>query len=143
MLTSSTSTETAGTATVRPAEPKFLGGGDLERFALYWEKCIESRRAVDADHIFDVSYEALTERPEETTRELMGALREAMEQQQLDPRRRSKDQRADTPRFRRLGRSINTSSQDRWKEEMSREEVRRFEGIAGDQLDAFGYDLLT
>ena len=44
---------------------------------------------------------------------------------------------------REFGRSIDTSSQDRWKDEMSREEVRQFEGIAGDQLDALGYDLLT
>ena len=65
------------------------------------------------------------------------------EPKQLDPDRRAEDQRADVPKFQKLGRSIDTSSQKRWMDELSPEEVRQFERIAGDQLAALGYETKT
>ena len=118
-------------------------GGDLERFARYWRTCIEARRSVDSDQIIDVSYETLTKQPEGTMQKIMGALGDPLEEGQLHPSQRAEDQRADVPRFRKLGRSIDTSSQERWKDELTREEIRQFECIAGDQLSALGYETRT
>jgi hypothetical protein len=66
----------------------------------------------------------------------MEALGDEMEPEQLDSSRREEDQRADAPNFQKLGQSIDTSSQGRWKDELSPEEVRQFERIAGDQSAA-------
>ena len=118
-------------------------GGDLQRFARYWRTCIEARRGVDADQIVDVSYEELTRQPAETVDWIMEALGDEMEPEQLDSSRRAEDQRADVPKFHKLGRSIDTSSQKRWMDELSPEEVRQFERIAGDQLAALGYETST
>jgi hypothetical protein len=128
-----------GTAIARPERPKFRGGGDLGRFARYWRTCIEARRSASSGQIIDVSYETLTAQPEDTMHRLMAALGDELESGQLDPSRRAEDQRADVQKFRKLGRSINTSSQGRWKGELSQKEVQRFEQIAGEQLRAFGY----
>ena len=114
-------------------------GGDLGRFARYWRTCIEARRSASSGQIIDVSYETLTAQPEDTMHRLMAALGDELESGQLDPSRRAEDQRADVQKFRKLGQSINTSSQGRWKGELSQKEVQRFEQIAGEQLRAFGY----
>ncbi|MCS3662349.1 hypothetical protein GGP68_003790 [Salinibacter ruber] len=88
-------------------------------------------------------YESLVTAPEEELRDIMRSLDLSLDERQLSLERRADDPRAQADKFARLGEAIDASSQGRWREELDRPEVQAFEGIAGQQLEALGYDLAT
>jgi hypothetical protein len=88
-----------------------------------------------------VSYEKLVTAPEEELRHIMQSLHLSLDERQLSLEQRADDPRTQVDKFARLGDAIDASSQGRWKEELDPREVQTFEEVAGQQLEALGYDL--
>lgn len=113
----------------------------LKGFARYWARCVQSRLDVGSrSGIIDVSYETLTSRPELTVRRIMNFLGEPYEDDQLSQNIRASDCRSNVEKFARLGEEISTSSQGRWRSELSPGEIAMFESLAGDELRSLGYE---
>jgi protein-tyrosine sulfotransferase len=118
-------------------------GRELQDFAKYWVKCIASRQKL-GEHpaIYDLSYERLTSDPTTEMAALMAFLGDEFLPEQVDPQHYSKQtNRLQKEGFEKLSKPINTSSQGRWKQELSAEEIAQFNTIAGPQLQGLGYDL--
>ena len=118
-------------------------GETVEEFARYWSKCIRARLDVTSETVIDVSYDSLVTDPKEELEVIMESLDLSLDERQLSLERRADDPRSQADKFARLGEAIDASSQGRWREELNRSEVQAFEGIAGQQLEALGYDLAT
>ena len=118
-------------------------GETPKEFARYWSKCIQARLDASAEQVVDVSYESLVASPKEELGRIMQSVGLSFDEQQLLSSRRAEDPRTENDKFARLGQKIDASSRGRWKEELDRYELQTFEQIAGQQLNALGYDLST
>lgn len=117
-------------------------GENVERFARYWRRCIKARQEWESKrHILDVRYETLTDEPKATLDNVMAFLSEEFEPQQLSVESRAQDKRASIGRFSKLSRPIDSSSQGRWREELTAKKIDAFQQIAGEQLQQIGYPL--
>jgi hypothetical protein len=116
-------------------------GENARSFARYWRRCIKARQRHEGGRILDVKYEMLTDEPESTMREVMAFLGEAFDPQQIAPNSRGKDRRAETEKFGRLSGPIDSSSQGRWRNELTVSEKATFREIAGVQLQQAEYPL--
>ncbi|MEQ9359566.1 sulfotransferase family protein [Coleofasciculus sp. F4-SAH-05] len=117
-------------------------GKSIVRYAYYWKKCVNARlQQGENDNILDVKYEDLTTNPEQLVQQIMNFLGEEYDARQIEPQyysqnRITKDTRQE---FRKLSKSIDKSSQGRWKKELTESEVQQFHEIAGRELQILGY----
>lgn len=117
-------------------------GEDVKQFADYWRTCVRSRMKASADNnILDVSYEELTASPYQTMKIVMRFIGEELEEGQVDSTTRRNDRRTKQKKFSRLSDEIDTSSQERWKKEMTDEEMQMFASCAADELRYLGYQV--
>jgi len=116
-------------------------GENVRSFARYWRRCIKARQRHGRKQILDVKYERLVEEPETIMQKVMAFLGEAFDPQQITPQSRGEDRRAESEKFARLSEPIDSSSQGRWREELTEKEVESFHRIAGEQLQQTGYTL--
>ncbi|MEQ9370380.1 MAG: sulfotransferase [Coleofasciculus chthonoplastes F3-SA18-01] len=117
-------------------------GKSIVRYASYWKKCVNVRlRQGENDKIFDVKYEELTTNPEQVVRQIMNFLGEEYDARQIEPQYYSQNRITQDTRqeFRKLSKSIDQSSQERWKKELIESEVQQFHKIAGRELQILGY----
>jgi protein-tyrosine sulfotransferase len=117
-------------------------GKSIVRYASYWKKCVNARlRQGENDKIFDVKYEELTTNPEQVVRQIMNFLGEEYNARQIEPQYYSQNRITQDTRqeFRKLSKSIDQSSQERWKKELTESDVQQFHKIAGRELQILGY----
>ncbi|MEQ9624757.1 sulfotransferase family protein [Coleofasciculus chthonoplastes] len=117
-------------------------GKSIVRYASYWKKCVNARlRQGENDKIWDVKYEELTTNPEQVVRQIMNFLGEEYDARQIEPQYYSQNRITQDTRqeFRKLSKSIDQSSQERWKKELTESEVQQFHKIAGRELQILGY----
>lgn len=117
-------------------------GKSIVRYASYWKKCINARlRQGENENILDVKYEELTNNPELIVRQIMNFLGEKYDARQINPKYYSQNTITQDTRqeFRKLSKSIDQSSQGRWKKELTESEVKQFHEIAGRELEILGY----
>ncbi|MFP5273974.1 sulfotransferase family protein [Coleofasciculus sp.] len=117
-------------------------GKSIVRYAYYWKKCINARlRQGENENIFDVKYEELTNDPEQVVRQIMNFIGEKYDSRQINPKYYSQNTITQDTRqeFRKLSKSIDQSSQGRWKKELTESEIKQFHEIAGRELEILGY----
>ncbi|MCH2162137.1 MAG: sulfotransferase [Phycisphaerales bacterium] len=117
-------------------------GASVTSFAPYWSGLVELGLAVEDDpRVIRIGYEAFTrDQVAEATR-LMRHLDCDFEPDQLDPESRAGDRRASTEVFKRLSEPINTASVDRWRTELTGDELAAFMAAAGPTLERLGYPI--
>ncbi len=114
----------------------------IKRYARYWKRCINARLKLGQHpNILDIKYEKLVTEPEPEIKRLMAFLQEDFDPRQLQPGDYSQNRltRSKRPQFAQLGQPLNSTSVSRYKSELTPEEIRQFEQIAGKQLQLLGY----
>ncbi|MGH2793919.1 MAG: sulfotransferase family protein [Actinomycetota bacterium] len=123
-----------------------FGPSTVEAAALRWKRHVTSGRRAGAGigeaRYREVSYEALLDEPERTTRELCAFLEVPFEDSMLRYYERTAELHAgaDTPKHHRNLNLPPTKGLRDWRQEMTPEDVRTFETIAGDVLSELGYE---
>ena len=108
--------------------------GPTNTYALarYWKRCVETARrdgrALGPDRFFELRYEDLVVKPTATAHRLGAYLNGDSHPEQVDAFAALLEETSDPSRV------------DVWKRKMSADDQRIFEAVAGDTLDAFGYD---
>jgi len=100
------------------------------------------RREIDPGRLLSVSYEALTGDPEGTARTICDFLGVAYRGSMLDYHRTDEAKRAATSSelWINVTRPVMTGNSRKFLREAPEQDVRIFESVAGDVLDALGYD---
>ena len=121
--------------------PHVYQGDELKLYAKHWRSCIRARlKHKSATNIFDIKYENLTANPELVVKEAMLFLGETYQDNQINPKFYSNKYLSKTTHHQNLDQPINTSSQNRWKKEMTKLELELFNKIAGQELQELGYE---
>ncbi len=110
-----------------------------------WSRAIRVGREAARRHpgrVHSLRYEDLVERPEEEVRAVCEFLglpfdRSMLEIERTDAAKIVEDQ---SGWFTSIWSGINTSSVGRWRKEMPPDDLRIFESVAGDELEALGYE---
>jgi protein-tyrosine sulfotransferase len=122
--------------------PYVIQSKSAEKYAKYWRRCIESRTAFGNDpNIIDIRYEELTADTERVTKNLMQFLGEQFLPEQLQTSYYSRHNASRAPFFQKLSGPIDTSSHNQWRAELSEQEIKAFERVAGSHLVQLGYEL--
>jgi hypothetical protein len=109
-------------------------------FAKYWRKCVKNISTnMSNERLKTIKYENLVSNPEYSIKNIMHFLGDNIEISQLDPKVYGNDPRARDFAFNMLNKKINSCSVQRWKKELTKEEIEIFDNIAGKELSAFGY----
>ncbi|WP_426546985.1 sulfotransferase family protein [Dapis sp. BLCC M126] len=119
-------------------------GKTIERYARYWKKCVDARlRSGNLPNILDIKYEDLTLYPETVVKQTMNFLQEDYYPSQVDSTQYSKNTITNSKRqeFSQLSKPINSSRINRYKQELTSEQINKFNQIAGNQLKQIGYDV--
>lgn len=110
-------------------------------FARYWKECVTLPQLLLADRqLISIRYEDLTADPEGTLRKVMTFLGVEFHDCQLDPVA-YRPQIATVDVHQNLSKSVNTSSVQRWRSDLSAEDQSLFLELAGEQLDQWSYQL--
>jgi len=111
-------------------------------FAKYWKKCVNVPRMFKQDsRILEMKYEYLVEEPRVYLPKIMTFLGLSIEEIQFDSSQISNDKRAKLKEFSHLKDPINSSSVERWKTELTDFELKKFNTVAGRELELYGYSL--
>ena len=122
--------------------PYVFQGKNITRYAKYWKHCINNRVKIKNDNnIFDIKYEDLTNNPEKILKEIMEIIGLYYDPIQIDPNYYGKTKLKKQKSHQELANEINSFSQFRWKKELSKKEIKKFEKIAGNQLQKMGYQI--
>lgn len=120
--------------------PNVIQRRSTQAFAKYWKRCLQARRKFDRNPmIMDVQYERLVKHPEVIIKEIMTFLGETYDERQISPKYYSSAKLSKTKQLRKLGAEIDDASVGRWRQEMSKQKLRSFYRIAGQQLKELGY----
>ncbi|NEP40794.1 MAG: sulfotransferase, partial [Okeania sp. SIO2H7] len=101
-------------------------GKSIERYAKYWKKCVDARlNQGNNPNILDVKYEELTLDPETVIKQTMNFLEEDYHPSQLDPNQYSQNTITNSkrPEFAQLSKPINSSRINRYKQELTSEQI--------------------
>ncbi len=134
---------------------------EISKVANRWQKRVRKARAKGAelDHYLEIRYESLVREPESTLRHVCEFIELDWDPALLDYHRRSEERLAELDRDipawgKKLPRSAesrmalhqqttkppDTARIDRWRDELSAEDVEAFESVAGDLLSELGYE---
>lgn len=106
------------------------------------EKAINLRELIDEKRFYSVSYEQLTQRPEETARSLCAFLNTEYVPAMLDFHKTSEAQNAakSSDLWGNVISPIIKNNSKKYKKEMSANDISIFESVAGNVLDQLGYE---
>ena len=121
--------------------PHVYQGDQLKLYAKYWKGCIKARlKHQNNVNIFDIKYEDLTTNPKQVVRKIMLFLGEDYQDNQINPQFYSNKYLSQTEHHKNLDKPINTSSNNKWKLEMTNSDISLFNKIAGKELKQLGYE---
>jgi Sulfotransferase family len=122
--------------------PNVPQSDDIRTFAKYWASCVRIPvQTVPAERLLNVRYEDLTSEPETHLRRIMEFCGLEFAPQQVDVACYSTTTSIKKLEVHQnLAKPINTSSQGRWRRDMSETEREAFCRIAGGVLAECGYD---
>ena len=121
---------------------------DLKIFNVYhaasiWKQYVETgqeaKEYLGDDRYFEIKYEDLTNNPEKILREICLYINEEFEPSMVHFEK-SKDPNSKTPM---LGKSIQNRNSEKWRNKMSKRDIRIFENVAGKTLKTNNYPTLT
>jgi len=123
--------------------PNVAQSASLDGFARYWRGCVSlPEKLVPPVRLYSLRYEDLTSDPIGELKKLMGFLDLEFVPQQVDVNVYSSTtsiKKRDV--HKNLSMPINTTSQARWKHDLTEVQNERFCQIAGRPLSRFGYSL--
>ena len=105
------------------------------------EDALSSGSRLDRSRYFQLRYEDLVARPEAVIRDVCAFLGEEYEHAMTQPRREASRHFHSRGIHRATREPINTSASGRWRREMSVTDQRLVQSVAGDLLNALGYEL--
>lgn len=109
-------------------------------FAKYWTNVVETGLAAEKDQrVFHFRYEDFTRNPMNELSKIMSHIGFEAEESQIDPSSWADDHRTSTKDFKKLQGPVTTSSIERWRTQLSSEEIADFNAIAGETLRRLGY----
>jgi LPS sulfotransferase NodH len=124
--------------------PHVYQGKNLKKYAHYWKNAIESRMKIKNDSIFfDVKYEELTNHPEATLNQIMDFVGVPYFPYQLDPNVYGRTKLGRAQPHQNLAKKITGSSNQRFIKELTNEDIKIFQKIAGYQLKYWKYEILN
>lgn len=114
----------------------------ITRFACLWRDHIVARQRLGQHpQIMDITYEELTGKPWETSKQIMNFLGEDFLEEQINPKYYSNTNLLKIKGHDQLSKPINSASIGRWREKMTSQEIAVFNRIAGKQLKGLGYEV--
>jgi len=119
-----------------------MQGKNLQKYAKYWRRCVQARlKQGEKLNIFDVKYEELVTEPEKVVKKMMAFLQEDYDEKQLisDYYSQNKINKSNRKEFKKLSKPIDKASINRYQLELSEQEKKDFEKIAGKELNLLGY----
>lgn len=121
----------------------FFGPKHMYAIARRWVHFLrvgeEIRQALGANGLLPVRYEDLITNPETVVRTICEFLGEGFDAAMLQPQRSDVPYPTDRRNLENLQRPILAGNAGRWKSEMSARDLRIFEGVAGGDLERYGY----
>lgn len=122
--------------------------GDVVDAANFWKRKVEAGRrggkALGARY-FEVDYEDLVRSPEETLRNLCQYIGEEFESEMLDYYKTADKYipKSSMGWHRLATHPVSAERSGRWRRDLARSEIELFELVAGETLEAFGYDRVS
>ena len=111
-------------------------------YARYWKRCIDAGLSVkDLPIVHTVRYEDFTSDPQLHLEKVMAFLDMELETSQFEATQVQVDPRSSFERHQRLAQPITNATVGRWRDELTDEQVRDFQAVAGDELEICGYEL--
>lgn len=107
----------------------------------YLDKVEQVRGRVGDAQLFQIRYEDLLTRPEQTVRNLSEFLHIEFLPTMLSFYENVESYPTDDRNEQNLSRPLMKDNMEKWRSGMSRRDLRRFEAVAGSTLDRFGYEL--
>lgn len=114
-------------------------GSTANGFLNYWNKSIDARYLANSRNVYDVAYENLVNNPNSEVFKIMNFLNIDYNVNQIDPNYFSKNSRAGSEGFNKLVKPIDNKSVGVWRTSLSKDEVRRIEGMCEHNLKRLGY----
>lgn len=109
-------------------------------FAKYWTNVVETGLAAEKDQrVFHFRYEDFTHNPMTELSKIMNHIGLEAEESQIDPLSWADDSRTSDKDFKKLQGPVTTSSIERWRTQLSSEDIQIFNAIAGHTLRKLGY----
>lgn len=109
-------------------------------FAKYWTNAVDTGLDAEKDQrVFHFRYEDFTRNPIPELKKIMNHIGLEAEDSQIDPTSWADDSRARMKEFNKLQGPVTTSSIERWRTQLSSEEIADFNAIAGETLRRLGY----
>lgn len=123
--------------------PNVRQAESLTRFARYWRSTVSlPAQILPPERLYTFKYEDLTSNPQATLESLMAFLGLSFSHEQIEVKHFSKMTSIKKREVHEnLAQPITARSQGRWRSELTVEEVKQFNHIAGEELTAFGYSL--
>ena len=119
---------------------KDFGIINMYHAAKYWQQYVETGKMdgenLGKDHYLEIRYEELLDCPEKSLRTICDFLGEPYSETLINFKKSS--ERGKTPL---LQSPIQKKNKNKWKTKMSNQEIKIFEGAAGNTLKKYGYDL--
>lgn len=117
-------------------------GKSVQSYARYWVNiCKKIDRLQALDNVKVVYYEALASRPEPALGSIMSFLELNFEPTQLKPEVFGSGKLKANPNHKNLSQCVSAKSVRRYQSELSAEEIKSFEQIAGKYLKRHGYTI--
>jgi hypothetical protein len=105
----------------------------------YLEQVEDVKNNQPTELFFEVSYENMLENTKQTLREVCDFLGEAYAPEMLDYYRDTTPYPTDVHNQENLAKPVIVDNKQKWRTEMTKDEVRVFEAVAGDALANYGY----
>jgi Sulfotransferase family len=110
-----------------------------EGWRAYLEQVDKVKSKQPTELFFAVAYEDLLENPKQTLKDVCNFLGEAYAPEMLDYYRDTAPYPTDVRNRENLAKPVIVDNKQKWRTEMSKDEVRVFEAVAGDALANYGY----
>lgn len=110
-------------------------------WARYLDK-IEELKSVDDSLIYEVKYEDLLENPEDVLRKTCNFLKEDYSPKMVEFYKDKTPYKSDKVNIKNLNMPLLKNNKEKWKLEMTRNDLRIFEAIAKTHLQRYGYQLV-
>jgi hypothetical protein len=123
--------------------PNVRQSDSLTSFAKYWSRNISlPNEIIPAVQLYTLQYEDLTSNPQMTLESLMSFIDLPFKEEQVDVEQFSKTTSIKKRKVHQnLIKPITARSQERWRSELTKSEVKQFNRIAEEKLTEFGYSL--
>lgn len=118
------------------------GPNTIQEAARSWKEIIQgSRKHLGKDYYIEVKYEQLIAESDKTLKEVCNFIGERYSDKMLDYYKKKDMGGERESSFKQVSKPLYTTSVQKWEVELSRDEIKSYEEIAGEELVMLGYRL--